>query len=94
MLEYFSMKNRIYIKDLKDHVGKEVIIAGWVDVRRDQGKMAFFDIRDMTGKVQAVALPNHADVIEKLKEVNKILWEFEFKIERLNENLMQKTSHY
>ena len=28
---------------------------------------------------------------EKLKEVNKILWEFEFKIERLNENLMQKT---
>jgi len=63
------MKNRIYIKDLKDYVGQEVIIAGWVDVRRDQGKMAFFDIRDMTGKVQAVALPNHADVIEKLKEV-------------------------
>src|SRR3989344_5152194 len=63
------MKNRIYIKDLKDHVGKEVTIAGWVDVRRDQGKMAFFDIRDMTGKVQAVALPNHADVIEKSKEV-------------------------
>ena len=63
------MKNRIYIKDLKDYVGQEVIIAGWVDVRRDEGKMAFFDIRDMTGKVQAVALPNHADVIEKLKEV-------------------------
>lgn len=63
------MKNRIYIKDLKDHVGKEVIIAGWVDVRRDQGKMVFFDMRDMTGKVQAVALPNHADVIEKSKGV-------------------------
>ena len=63
------MKNRIYIKDLKDHVGQEVTIAGWVDVRRDQGKMAFFDIRDMTAKVQAVALPNHADVIEKSKEV-------------------------
>lgn len=63
------MKNRIYIKDLKDHIGKEVIVAGWVDVRRDQGKMVFFDMRDMTGKVQAVALPNHVDVIEKSKEV-------------------------
>jgi len=51
------MKNRIYIKNLKEHVGKEVIIAGWVNVRRDQGKMVFFDMRDMTGKVQCVALP-------------------------------------
>src|SRR3989344_3892218 len=52
------MRNRIYIKDLKEHIGKEVIIAGWVDVRRDQGKMIFFDMRDMTGKVQCVALPS------------------------------------
>src|SRR3989338_5306869 len=51
------MKNRVYIKDLKDHVGQEAIIAGWVDVRRDQGKMVFFDMRDMTGKVQCVVLP-------------------------------------
>ncbi len=63
------MKNRIFIKDLKDHVGKEILIAGWVDVRRDQGKMIFFDIRDMTGKVQCVVLPNHAEVIEKCKDV-------------------------
>src|SRR3989338_7583207 len=63
------MKNRVYIKDLKDHVGQEAIIAGWVDVRRDQGKMVFFDMRDMTGKVQAVALPSRAEVIEKAKEI-------------------------
>jgi nondiscriminating aspartyl-tRNA synthetase len=63
------MKDRIYIKDLKDYVGKEVIIAGWVDVRRDQGKMVFFDMRDMTDKVQCVALPSHADVIEQCKEI-------------------------
>ena len=63
------MKNRIYIKDLKDHVGQEVIIAGWVDVRRDQGKMVFFDMRDMTGKVQAVALPNHTEAIEQVKVI-------------------------
>ncbi|MEI8174431.1 MAG: aspartate--tRNA(Asn) ligase [bacterium] len=63
------MKNRIYIKDLKDNVGKEVVVAGWVDVRRDQGKMVFFDMRDMTGKVQCVALPSRAEVIEKGKEI-------------------------
>ena len=63
------MKNRVYIKDLKDHIGKEIIIAGWVDVRRDQGKMVFFDMRDMTGKMQCVTLPNHIEAIEKAKEI-------------------------
>ncbi len=63
------MKSRIYIKDLKDHVGKEVIIAGWVDVRRDQGKMVFFDMRDVSGKAQCVALPSRAEAIEKAKEM-------------------------
>src|SRR3989339_2249555 len=63
------MRNRKYIKDLKDNVGKEVIVAGWVDVRRDQGKMVFFDMRDMTGKVQCVALPSRAEVIEKAKQI-------------------------
>ncbi|OGI85795.1 aspartate--tRNA(Asn) ligase [Candidatus Nomurabacteria bacterium RIFCSPLOWO2_01_FULL_39_17] len=63
------MKDRIYIKDLKEHVGKEVTIAGWVNVRRNQGKMVFFDMRDMTGRVQCVALPSHADMIEQTKEI-------------------------
>ena len=63
------MKNRIYIKDLKDNVDKEVIIAGWVDVRRDQGKMVFFDMRDMTGKVQCVTLPTHGEAIIQAKEI-------------------------
>jgi len=63
------MKNRIYIKDLKEQVGKEVMIAGWVDVRRDQGKMVFFDLRDMTGKVQCVVLPSHLEAIIQAKEV-------------------------
>ncbi|MDQ5954898.1 MAG: aspartyl-tRNA synthetase [Patescibacteria group bacterium] len=57
------------MKDLKDNIGKEVIVAGWVDIRRDQGKMVFFDFRDMTGKVQCVVLPNHAEAIEKAKEI-------------------------
>ncbi len=60
---------RTYIKDLKDHIGEEISISGWVDVRRDQGKMVFFDMRDMTGRVQCVVLPSHVEAIEKAKEV-------------------------
>lgn len=56
--------NRTYIKDLKKYLGKEVTIAGWVDIRRDHGKLIFLDLRDMTGKVQMVALPNHPEAVE------------------------------
>lgn len=48
---------RTYIKNLKEAIGKEVLIKGWIDIRRDQGKMIFFDFRDMTGYVQGVILP-------------------------------------
>ena len=63
------MKGRIYSKDLGQNIGNEVILAGWVDVRRDQGKMVFFDFRDHSGKVQCVVLPNHTEAIEKAKEI-------------------------
>lgn len=52
---------RIFIKELHEHVGKEVTLAGWVDIRRDHGKLIFIDLRDGSGKVQMVALPNHAE---------------------------------
>ena len=48
---------RIFIKDLSEHIGEEISVNGWVDIRRDQGKLIFLDLRDTTGKVQAVALP-------------------------------------
>ena len=60
---------RTYIKDLKDQIGKEAVIKGWVSVRRDQGKMVFMDMRDMTGITQCVVLPNHAEAMESVKEV-------------------------
>src|SRR3989344_2602866 len=48
---------RTLIGELGKHVGETVSISGWVDVRRDQGKMVFFDFRDRSGKVQGVVLP-------------------------------------
>ncbi len=55
---------RTLISALKSEVGNEVTIKGWVDTRRDQGKLIFFDFRDMTGKVQGVILPNAVETHE------------------------------
>lgn len=59
---------RILIGDLGKHIGKTVSISGWVDVRRDQGKMVFFDFRDRSGLVQGVVLPKSA-AMETAKDV-------------------------
>lgn len=63
------MRDRIYTNQLSAHVGETVVLAGWVDVRRDQGKMVFFDFRDMAGKIQCVVLPNHTEAIAIAKEI-------------------------
>lgn len=52
-----SSMERTFIKDLSGKKSSEALIKGWVDVRRDQGKMIFIDIRDMSGRVQSVILP-------------------------------------
>jgi nondiscriminating aspartyl-tRNA synthetase len=61
---------RTLIKDLGGKVGEEVSISGWVDVRRDHGKLIFMDIRDGSGIIQTVVLPAHPEAhasAEKLR---------------------------
>ncbi len=56
-------------KDLPSSVGKSVSISGWVDVRRDHGKLIFLDIRDRSGIVQVVVTPKVAEALEIAKEL-------------------------
>lgn len=45
---------RIMIGTLATQVGKTVMIQGWVDTKRDHGKVTFIDLRDRSGKVQCI----------------------------------------
>lgn len=52
-------------------VGKEVVLKGWVNARRNMGKIVFLDLRDREGIVQVVGVPAELDEqsLESLKEV-------------------------
>ena len=58
-----------YISELSKHVGKEVVLKGWLYNLRSSGKIVFPQLRDGTGIVQGVALKNavSAEVWEALK---------------------------
>ena len=60
---------RVKIGELKNCVGKEVLIAGWVDTRRDHGKLVFVDLRDKTGLVQAVVAPRNPEALKKAEAI-------------------------
>jgi aspartyl-tRNA synthetase len=52
-----AMQKRIMVKETPKKVGEEVVLCGWVNARRDHGKVTFFDLKDRSGLVQVVAVP-------------------------------------
>ena len=57
---------RTYTKDLKEKIGQEVRIDGFVQTRRDQGGIKFVVLRDVTGTVQCVVLKQSGEVFEQV----------------------------
>lgn len=68
---------RTLICETPKAVGKEVLLAGWVNTKRDHGKITFVDLRDRSGIVQVVGSGTDLSslkpeyVVEILGEVKK-----------------------
>jgi len=56
---------KIFVDELKNHVGKEIVFEGFVDAIRDKKWVMFVILRDKTGKIQMT--------IEKSEEKNQPL---------------------
>ncbi|MCW5958264.1 MAG: asparagine--tRNA ligase [Pyrinomonadaceae bacterium] len=60
--------SQTYINQLKDQIGREVTLKGWLYNSRSSGKLVFLQLRDGTGIVQCVVFKgNDEAVFEKAK---------------------------
>lgn len=60
---------RIWIKETINHIGEEVKVAGWVDSRRDHGKIIFLDLRDRSGLIQMVFDPKQDSLYKQVEKI-------------------------
>ena len=64
--------SQTYINQLKDQIGKEVMLKGWLYNTRSSGKLVFLQLRDGTGIVQCVLFKgNDEAVFEKAKALGQ-----------------------
>lgn len=69
---------RIPIIDAINKVNEAVLLKGWIDSRRDHGKIIFIDLRDRSGIVQCVFVPQN-EAVYKLAETLRPEWAVEIK---------------
>ena len=71
---------RTLIGETPKLIGQIVKLKGWVNIRRDHGKLIFIDLRDRTGMIQMVIIPDKEEAYKEAKEVRN---EFVIEVEGL-----------
>lgn len=65
-----NMITRIYINQVKEHIGETVLIKGFVHNLRIQGSVSFLILRDITGTIQNVIVKSNADAFGFVKKLS------------------------
>ncbi len=68
---------RILSKDAVKNIGQEIKVCGWVDCRRDHGKIIFIDLRDRWGKLQVVFAPDKESTLYQKAQQLRPEWTLE-----------------
>lgn len=59
----------ILLKNVKNYVGQEIIIKGWLNNKRSSGKVHFLELRDGTDYIQAVYAENEESIVSTIKDI-------------------------
>jgi len=71
---------RTLISETPKLIGQTVTLAGWAHIRRDHGKLIFIDLRDLSGIIQLVIIPDKEEAYKAAKDVRS---EFVLEVEGL-----------
>ena len=63
----FQIKRTLNLETPK-FIGQEVLLKGWVKIRRDHGKLIFLDLWDRSGLVQMVVNPRVSEEAYKIAQ--------------------------
>ncbi len=71
------MNKTVYIRNIADHVGREIRLHGWMYNRRSSGKICFLIVRDGTGFIQCVAVKKEVgeatfDLVESMPQESSL----------------------
>lgn len=68
------MQKRILVIDTLEQIDQKVTLKGWVDTKRDHGKLTFIDLRDRSGKIQCVGFQKMGELTpESVIEITGIV---------------------
>lgn len=64
------MLSRIYINQISEHVGEQVLLKGYVHNLRIQGSVSFLILRDISGTIQNVIVKSNTEAFEFVKSLS------------------------